>query len=164
MKRLIAIFGLLLTPLQGGSADVRMERLADFDMQQHGIGVNLEVEVSGGCRPSEKKLGAVYEGLLKMMGFQLASLKDSQLEFAVSVVGFPTSGSQQCGLKLTSMVRQIPTIRILRLPPGSSSTQYRLWEVDHIITGHNSSLDGLLQEQATLDVLAFCRALTETDM
>jgi hypothetical protein len=138
-----------------------MERLADFAMQQHGIGLNVEVEVSGGCRPGKKELGAAYESLLKMMGFRTAPLKESQLEFAVSLVGFPTSGPQQCGLKLVSMVRQIPTIRVLRLAPGSSSRQYRLWDVEHIITGHRNDLDARLQEQARQDVMDFHQALME---
>lgn len=143
------------------AADVRLERLADFDPAQNTLAVNLELQVGGPCRPDSRQLATAYEQMLELMGFRLAPVKDSDLEFAVFIAGFSTSGSQQCGLKLLSMVRQVPTMRILRLPPGSDSRQYRLWEAERLVTGTASELPALLREQARQDVLDFCRVFVE---
>jgi hypothetical protein len=139
------------------AADVRLEQLADFDRTKHAIAVNVEVKVSGPCRPDVGQLASAYEQLLELMGYRLAPLNDSDLEFAVFSAGFSTSGPQQCGIKLLSMVRQVPTIRVLRLPPGSGSSQYRLWEAEHLITGEAGEMTALLGEQVREDVVSFQR-------
>jgi hypothetical protein len=57
-----------------------------------------------------------------------------------------------------SMVRQIPKIKILRLPPGSTSAGYRLWTTENVLTATQGEVQVLLQEQARKDVVEFSRA------
>ena len=141
------------------AAGVRLEQLQEFDVLEHKIGVNVQEEVSGGCLSGLDSMAPVFEGLLSTMGMQVADIEESHLEFAVLIQGFPISGPGDCGVKLLSMVRQVPNMKLLRLPPGSKSTRYRLWTSENLVTGHKSEMQFLLQEQARLDVIEFARAL-----
>ena len=84
-------------------------------------------------------------------------MAESQLEFAVSVKGFPASIEYPCGVQMMSMVRQIPEIKMLRLSPASTSTRYRIWTVENIVTAKQNDIQSLLQEQARKDVVDFSR-------
>jgi len=139
------------------AADVNMQRLEDFDISVHKMSVSIQVEVEGGCFIDPTNLEETYAGLLSVFGFQTAPVGESQLEFAVSIKGFKLSADQPCGLRVLSMVRQIPEIKMLRLSPGSSSTRYRLWTAENVVTASASAIHSLLQEQARKDVVDFSR-------
>lgn len=143
------------------AAGVRLEHLQDFDRQAHSIGVNVQVEVKGACRVDAADLEKTFRGLLGVFGFSTAALEESSLEFAVSVKGRYESGAQPCGIKQLSMVRQVPKIRMLRLPPGSTSTRYRLWSSETVITAGPDDIQAKLRQQATEDVFAFVRMLDQ---
>jgi hypothetical protein len=64
---------------------------------------------------------------------------------------------------LTSKVRQIPKIRILRLPPESPGTEYRLWAIEHVLTGTRGEMQAALEDQAGEDVKAFNFALQKSN-
>ena len=106
-------------------------------------------------------LEETFTGLLNVFGFRTAPLDQSELEFAVAVSGFSVSGNQPCGIKILSMVRQIPTIKMLRLKPGSSSTRYRLWTTENVFTVANNEIQPTLQEQARKDVVELARSLEQ---
>lgn len=150
---------LFLAVSMAEAADVSIERLEDFNPQDHKIAINIEVEVEGACRVHPLDLEETFTGLLGVFGFKTAPMNDSQLEFAVSIKGFPSSAKQPCGLRVLSMARQIPAIRMLRLSPGSTSTRYRLWTTENIVTSTQDEIQSLLQEQARKDVVAFTRML-----
>jgi len=152
-------FSLLLFFLSASLAEaagVSLERLEDFNPQIHKIFVNVEVEVKGDCLVDPANLTETFTGLLGVFGLHTGAVDESQLEFAVSVKGLH-GGS--CGLRQLSMVRQIPDIKMLRLAPGSTSTRYRLWTVENIVSGTKADIQAQLQEQARKDVVAFTRAL-----
>ena len=134
-----------------------MQRLEDFDVHVHKMSVNIHVEVEGGCFVDPINLEETFAGLLGVFGFQTAPIGESQLEFAVSIKGFKLSAERPCGLRVLSMVRQIPEIKMLRLSPGSSSTRYRLWTAENVVTSSSGEIQSLLQEQARKDVVDFSR-------
>ncbi len=140
-----------------GAADVRLAALGEFDAQQHRIGVNVHEDVPGNCRLGSDYVTSVFGGLLSVMGFQQAEVADSHLEFAVSLQGIPMQES--CGVRLLSMVRQVPEMKILRISPGSTSRQYRLWTSENLLTGSRDEVRRKLEEQATQDIIAFRKAL-----
>ena len=146
----------LLTPA-ADAAGVKMKQLKDFDPAIHTVSVNTQVEMSGGCYIDKSNISEAFEFLLTRFGFQTAPVDESQLEFAVSVKGFELSGPHACGVMVLSMVRQIPKIRMLRISPGSTSKEYRLWTVETAFTATGHNLPSLLQEQARKDVVEFSR-------
>lgn len=164
MKRitLFLLFFILSVSL-AEAANVKLQQLQDFDTNTHKMGVNIQVEVEGGCMIDAADLEETFAGLLAVFGFQTAPLGESQLEFAVSVKGFNLSAEQPCGLKVLSMVRQIPEIKMLRLSPGSTSTRYRLWTTENVVTASAREIHSLLQEQARKDVVGFCRAFERSN-
>jgi hypothetical protein len=136
MKTKIGILALLVFSAPGVyAADVRLNQLKDFDRSVHSISVRLHTEVGGGCLPNAENLEDSFKTELAIRRFRIAPYKESDIEFAVVAKGFTTSGPQHCGVMLTSKVRQIPKIRILRLPPESPGTEYRLWAIEHVLTG-----------------------------
>jgi hypothetical protein len=152
-------FSLLLFFLSASMAEaagVSLERLEDFNPQTQKLFVNVEVEVNRDCLVDPAILTETFTGLLAVFGFQTGTVDESRLEFAVSVKGLQ-GGS--CGLRQMSMVRQIPDIKMLRIPPGSTSTRYRLWMADNFVSGTKTDIQTQLQEQARRDVVAFTRAL-----
>ena len=159
MKKLT--FLLLLSGLTVLNADaaVKLERLADFDTGVHRIAVNIEVNLAGGCAVDAAFLKEKIEGMLRALGFQTGSFEDSQLEFAVAVKGLKGPESKTCGLMFTSMARQIPLKKILRISPGSHSARYRLWQVENVILAKPTEIQGLLQSQAREDLAGFSRTL-----
>lgn len=159
MKYPALTLGLLLLLPAEAAANVRLESLDAFDVTTHRISVTVQGEVSGGCLPDTTGIQAAYESLLEKTGFRLAAFTESDLEFAVSIKGFVTSGTQKCGLKVLTMARQIPLRKILRISPGSHSERYRLWVEENLVTGEKSKLQSLLQEQAVRDVFNFRQAL-----
>ena len=159
MKQIgLLLLSLFLSVTGAEAAGVKLERLEDFDARVHKMAVNIQVEVEGGCFVDPDSLQETFEGLLDVFGFQTASVGESQLEFAVSVAGFRASAELSCGIKILSMVRQIPEIKMLRASPGSTSARYRLWTVENIITATNSEVRSMLQEQARKDVVDFSRS------
>lgn len=150
---------LLLSVSTAEAAGVSLERLEDFNPQIHKITVNVEVEVENGCLVDPANLTETFSGLLGVFGFQTATMDESELELAVSVKGLRASAEKPCGIRQLSMARQIPAIRMLRLSPGSSSTRYRLWTTENIVTASANNIQSLLQEQARKDVVAFTRSL-----
>lgn len=142
------------------AAGVSLEQLEDFNPQRHTIFVNVEVEATGICQVDPVSLTETFTGLLEVLGFQTADVDESQLEFAVSVKGLRAVAGQACGLKQLSMARQIPAIKMLRLSPGSTSTRYRLWSVENIVSASEIDLQSLLMEQARKDIVAFARAVS----
>jgi hypothetical protein len=157
----IILLSLLLAANAAEAAGVKLQNLRDFDSDIHHIAVNVQVGLEGGCVIDPVELTRVFTGLLNVFGFQTAPLNQSELEFAVSVKGIFVSANQPCGIKLLSMVRQIPTIKMLRLEPGSTSTEYRLWATEHILTAANSDIQSMLQQQALDDVVEFTRSLEQ---
>ena len=156
MKNSAVIFAVLLLQVPAGrAADVRLESLKAFDSSTHKISVSIQSEVKGGCLPGTGGLESVYRHMLESRGFMIAAFEESDLEFAVSVKGFSTSGAQSCGLSLLSMARQVPLRKILRLSPGSNSTRYRLWTAETLVTGTKSDIPALVLEQARKDVISF---------
>ena len=155
MRRLAVGLFFLLLPLLSNASGVILENLADFDPSQHFIGVNLHARASGGCQPDTASLEMSIESFLAANEFKVGPLGESHLEFAVSVAGFVISDKSICGIRLLSMVRQIPNIKILRLPPDSDSTNFRLWQTENVITGFKADLQSLLEVQALRDVTQF---------
>ena len=147
----------ILSATAAEAADVNMQRLEDFNVSVHRMSVNIQVEVEGGCFVDPVSLKDTFAGLLGVFGFQTGPVDESQLEFAVSIKGFSLSADQPCGLRVLSMVRQIPEIKMLRLSPGSSSTRYRLWTAENVVTASASEIQSLLQEQARKDLVDFSR-------
>lgn len=144
-----------------GAGYISLERLEDFDPQEHTIFVNVEVETTGECQVDPVYLVETFAGLLEVFGFQTANVDESHLEFAVSVKGLRAVAEQTCGLKQLSMARQIPRIKMLRISPGSNSTRYRLWSVENIVTAPGINLQSSLTEQARRDVVAFVRIVNQ---
>ncbi len=156
---LILVF--FLSANMAEAAGVSLERLEDFNPKLDRIFVNVEVEVAIGCLVDPVNLEETFKGLLGVFGLQTASVDESQLEFAVSVKGLKASAEQACGIRQLSMARQIPGIKMLRLSPGSSSTRYRLWTVENIVTASGNDIQSSLKEQARKDVVTFTRALNQ---
>lgn len=150
---------LLLSASVAAAGDVSLEQLEDFNRQEHTIFVNVEVETIDNCEVDPVSLAETFTGLLQVFGFQTASVDESQLEFAVSVTGLRAVAGQPCGIKQLSMARQIPRIKMLRLPPGSNSTRYRLWSVENIVSASEFDLQSSLADQARKDVVAFSRTV-----
>lgn len=144
-----------------GAAGVRLERLEDFNSRQHKIFVNIEVDIKGNCLVDPGDLEETFTGLLGVFKLQTAPAREADLEFAVSVKGIPSSGIAPCGLKVLSMARQIPNIAMLSIPPGSTSTRFRLWTAENILTATQADVRSSLHEQARKDVVAFTRALSQ---
>ena len=156
MKTMVSILALLVLSASGVfAADVKLNLLKDFDPSVHSISVRLHSEVGGGCLPNAERLEDTFKTELAIRRFRITPYKDSDIEFAVVTKGFTTSGPQQCGVMLTSKVRQIPKIRILRLPPESTGSEYRLWAVEHVLTGTRSEMQAVLTDQAREDVNVF---------
>ena len=86
-------------------------------------------------------------------------MKKSHLEFATSIKGFDTSGTQPCGVKILDMARQLPKIRMLRIDPNSSSREYRLWTNEKAVTTKPGDIQSLLQNQIAQDVAEFSHVL-----
>lgn len=157
-NRVIAALLILAQSPLAGADGVRLESLAGFDAGRHAIGLNVLEEVPGECRFGTDYIASVYAGLLTTMGMQVVEAYAGQLEFAVSMRGIAVSGPGSCGVRLLSMVRQVPEIKVLRLSPGSTSARYRLWSAETLVTGSREELRRQLQHQAMQDVLAFHQA------
>jgi len=155
MKRIAALFFVVALLPSASQADVRLERLEDFEVGRHRIGVNVYVDIEGECRQDAGALNRVFTEMLEQAGFQTGPLQDSDLEFAVSIIGFPTSAQMACGVRVLSMVRQVPERKILRLSPAAHSNRYRLWQTENIINGPKGELRTLLEKQARQDVTGF---------
>jgi hypothetical protein len=162
MKKLAFLLLMSGLPVHNADAAVKLERLEDFDPGIHRITVSIQAEVTARCPVDTAALDKEVEGLLGVFGFQAGSYEDSQLEFAVAVKGLKASKSPSCGLMFTSMVRQIPLKKILRLSPGSNSERYRLWAVEHVITVTPHEIQRLLQNQSMEDVKEFSRVFWES--
>ena len=159
MKKFSFALALLIFSVSNtNAADVRLESLEAFDINAHKISISLQEKVRGGCLPGSDSLEAAYISLLEQHGFTIAAFKESHLEFAVSIEGFKSSGPEDCGLVVLSMVRQVPLKKILRLPPDSKSTLYRLWTEENLVTGKQSEMRSLVQHQAIKDVSNFFHA------
>ena len=159
--RTIILAGLFTSIPLAHSAEVRLEGLRDFDQETHRISVNIEARVTGGCLPDPGKLRASYAGILELLGFSVAPEAEGDLEFAVSVIGFTTSGPGSCGVKVRTMARQVPIRSILRLSPSSDNNQFTLWVTETVISGPRDEMQALLQEQSRLDVFQFRAAWQE---
>lgn len=160
MKQIgFSLLALVLSANMAEAAGVSLERLEDFNPQLHKIAVNVEVAVENGCLVDPENLTETFAGLLGVFGFQTGTMDESELELAVSVKGLRASAEKPCGIRQLSMARQIPEIRMLRLSPGSTSTRYRLWTTENIVTASADDIQSLLQEQARKDVVAFTRSL-----
>ena len=103
MKRIILLLQLLILSVPADAAGVRMKQLEDFDVAIHTIGLNTEVEIEGGCYIDTDELMGTLKISLIRLGFEVAPLKESQLEYAVSIKGFNVSRAQTCGVKILSM-------------------------------------------------------------
>jgi hypothetical protein len=159
MKQIKTMLIMLAFQVNGVQAtEVMLDSLGNFDKGAHKIGLNIQSGAAGGCLPSLDGLKTAFTIQLARSGFQVATLEDSHLEFAVAIEGFATSGPQYCGVKITSMVRQIPVMKILRLPPLSKSPRFRLWTVENLVTGPTNEIQALLEEQLGKDVFEFNRA------
>ena len=164
MKQITSFLLLLVLSVANAyAAEVRLAHLRDFDTEIHKIAVNTQVEVTGNCFIDPAKIGQAYKVLLGHFGFSVAEPNESQLEFAVSIKGFGMSASQPCGVKVLSMVRQIPEIKMLRLPPGSNSTRYRLWTMENVITTSQREIQAMLENEARKDITAFARYFKSLD-
>lgn len=162
MKQMtLNLLSLFLAATVAEAADVKLQSLRDFDSGAHRMAVNVQVEVKEGCVVDPKDLEKTFAGLLDVFGLRIAPVNDSELEFAVLVKGFYQPDSQTCGIKMLSMVRQIPRIKMLRISPGSSSERYRLWTSDNILMADRDDIQPLLRAQARKDVTAFVRTLGE---
>lgn len=150
----LALFAWMLVPAAWCS-DVRLERLEQFEVGQHRIAVNLHMDLGGRCSQDTGTVTGTFEQLLDEAGFRVGELESSDLEFAVSIIGFATAGPDRCGIKVLSMVRQIPERRILRLSPASTSTRYRLWQTENVFNEPRQRLSSLIEEQARHDVTEF---------
>ena len=158
MKQITSFLLLLVLSVANvHAAGIKLERLEDFDTETHKIAVNTQIEVEGSCFIDPINIGEAYKVLLGYFGFSVADPDSSHLEFAVSIEGFGISASQPCGVKVLSMVRQIPEIKMLRLSPGSSSTRYRLWSVENVITATQLEIQPMLEAQARKDTVEFAR-------
>lgn len=153
-----ALLFLLLWSPGARASDVKLESLADFDPGSHFFSISIEEEAPAACRSSRGSLERVCRSLFEMFGIQVAPFKESHLEFAVSVKGF-TVGEGRCGLKITSMARQVPQIAILRISPGSDSTRYRLWSRDQIVNVPSANMQAELEQRLTHDLIDFSRTL-----
>lgn len=159
MKTIIISLLLMLTTPTAGAAGVKLQHLKDFDTTAHAIFVNTQVEIEGTCYVDADKVRASVEGLLTRLGFRLASMKKSHLEFATSIKGFDSGGNQPCGVRILNMARQIPKIRMLRIDPNSSSQEYRLWTNDKAETTTPGDIQALVQNQTAQDVAEFSHVL-----
>ena len=162
MNRSAFAFALLLLAVPDtDAAEVKLESLDAFDINVHKISVNIRIKDWSGCLPRKDGLKAAYVYSLEKHGFRVAPIEESHLEFAVSIVSLNISGPENCGLRVLSMARQIPLIKILRLSPGSTSTLFRLWTEDTLLTGKKSEMDSRVQVQAAQDAKAFYQVLKQ---
>ena len=144
-----------------GAAEVKLESLQDFDPSSHKVFVNIQVDASGQCKLRPKSLEQTMVAAFAKAGFGTDTVKKSELEFAVSITMLSAISEGSCGFRVLSRVRQIPTIKMLRLKPDSSSKQFQLWRVEAVFTGNPRESAQWIPDQLEADVGSFASYLAE---
>lgn len=144
-----------------GAAEVKLESLQDFDPSSHKVFVNIQVDASGQCKLRTKSLEQTLVAAFAKAGFRTDNVKKSELEFAVSITMLSATSEGSCGFRVLSRVRQIPTIKMLRLKPDSSSTEFQLWRVEAVFTGSAKESGRRIADRLRTDVEDFSSYLAE---